>query len=236
MQEADRKLAWSAVVVLAVIAIELAWFLLVGPADNGPSAGTQQAGNPDYSWWQYSGAWIALFTVVLTVSTVLLWFANERMLRQAALSSESQLRAYLNFSVDGSSFKFVHGEKWTGQVIYQNSGHTPAVRAISAGELDILPWPPPIPFPDPVFDADGSIYVVHPGLRSPWITPFESRRVFSREEIAEAFVGKTKRIYLYGEIRYSDVFGKQHFTRFRMMQKADLAFLTFCREGNETDD
>jgi len=76
VQEPDRKVIWSLVAVLAFISAVLAWLALVGPADHGAHAGTNQAGDQNYPWWQYSGAWVALFTVALTFSTVLLWMST----------------------------------------------------------------------------------------------------------------------------------------------------------------
>jgi hypothetical protein len=92
MSEADRKLAWSGVFVLAVIAAEIAWFLFVGPANHSYSATAASAanggGDKDYPWWQYSGAWIAIFTIVLTFSTAALWLSTRDAARVAARSVE----------------------------------------------------------------------------------------------------------------------------------------------------
>ena len=52
------------------------------------------------------------------------------------------------------------------------------------------------------------------------------------------YESKTHRLYLFGEVRYRDIFGKEHFTKFRMVNnvKPRTDRFTFCSEGNETDD
>lgn len=154
-------------------------------------------------------------------------------------TARRQLRAYIHFTIDKSApVSFNAAQKTVIRILYENCGQTPAMRCTSGGELDILPWPAPVPFPDPIFEKEGAIYSLYPKAEGRWNTPISSRRIFSAEEIQEAINGKTKRLFLYGEIKYFDIFGKEHFTRFRMMSgvepKANL--LSFCREGNETDD
>lgn len=153
-------------------------------------------------------------------------------------TAQRQLRAYIHFTIDKTAIAFSPGQKPVINILYENCGQTPAMRCTSGGELDILPWPSPEPFPEPVFEKHGAIYSLYPNVSAPWHTPVRSRRPFSAQEIREAFDGTTKRLFLFGEIRYFDIFGKEHFTRFRMMSGVEpkTNFLTFCREGNETDD
>jgi hypothetical protein len=86
-------LLWALFVVGAVIALELAWFLLVGPANQyhgaADSTAANYAGGQDYPWWQYSGAWIAIFTIVLTCSTIALWITGRDAARAAQKGVEA---------------------------------------------------------------------------------------------------------------------------------------------------
>src|SRR5689334_18737756 len=76
MRNDDRKLAWAGIVVLAVIAAEIAWFLFVGPTDHTAN----QTGKAKSLFLGLSAeAWTALFTGVLTGSTILLWVETRRM-------------------------------------------------------------------------------------------------------------------------------------------------------------
>jgi hypothetical protein len=164
--------------------------------------------------------------------------AAERALTASRISSEKQLRAYIRFALDMSNpGVFAPNVRLIVNANNENCGLTPAVRVRSAGEVNILPWPPPDPFPEP-FDDDGAVFTLYPNLRFPWITPIYSQRAFTQAEIAEAVDGKTKRLYLFGWIKYFDVFGKEHFTKFRMMSGVEpkTNLFSFCSDGNETDD
>jgi len=90
MQEADRKLAWSGLFVLAVIAVELAWFVITGPADHRASAAANQETDywPPWRWLTYSAFWSAIFAGVLTWSTIGLW----RQTRKLAVGADEQAR------------------------------------------------------------------------------------------------------------------------------------------------
>ena len=92
MQDNDRKLIWAIVVVFAVIALEIAWFLFVGPSDRGPNAAAQQQAQDNWPRWWTSEFWTAVFTGMLTLSTVLLWWTTRQSLKHAQADSERQSR------------------------------------------------------------------------------------------------------------------------------------------------
>ena len=75
MTNFDRKLAWAAIAILAVIALEFAWFWFVGPANSGAN---QAANNEakDLFLGLSAEAWTAIFTGVLTGSTIGLWITT----------------------------------------------------------------------------------------------------------------------------------------------------------------
>lgn len=72
----------------------------------------------------YFTFWLAGFTFVLAVSTIGLWLATQSILREASLTSQKQLRAYVGISeinvtqLDGFEFQILVG--------FKNSGQTPA--------------------------------------------------------------------------------------------------------------
>ena len=181
---------------------------------------------------------VALFTALLFASTTLLWWVTHRTLRHSEESSKRELRAYVAFTISEAAKIIPNPDGYLViPIVFDNRGQTPAVKVTSGANFDILDWPAPIPFPEPTFEETGSIYVIHPGKVN-WNTPVHARRKFSEAEVATAIEGRTKRFFLWGEIRYSDIFGDEHFTRFRMMSGVEpkTNFLTLCREGNETDD
>lgn len=79
MQPEDRKLVWAVTVVCAVVSVELAWFLFIGPAKGSPACGTSNTPQCDLPWWDSAAFWTAAFTFFLTVSTGLLWWQTRRL-------------------------------------------------------------------------------------------------------------------------------------------------------------
>jgi hypothetical protein len=117
MKSADRKLTYSITIVIAVIALEVAWFLFVGPADHSPYYATECKSNCDIPWWASPEFWTAAFTAVLTGSTILLWLETKRLAegadaqaedtrqslsiaRQAADAAVAAQRPWLNLSIE----------------------------------------------------------------------------------------------------------------------------------------
>ena len=83
MQSADRKLAWAAVAAGAIIAAEIAWFLFIGPTDTRPNSTAHCTENCEVPWYISATAWTCLFTFVLTVSTVLMWWETRKLAQGA---------------------------------------------------------------------------------------------------------------------------------------------------------
>jgi len=89
VQEADRKLAWSAIAALTIVALELAWLLLAGPENRGGNGPPNH--EPNYWEWIFSAAfWTAFFTGALTISTVFLWWTTRENLRHSQADSKRQ--------------------------------------------------------------------------------------------------------------------------------------------------
>ena len=113
MQVADRKLLWALTFTIAVVALEIAFLLFVGPTAILP--------------WQWGAAgWTACFTFFLTVSTGLLWWHT----RKLAMDGERQLgitqRAYLAVDPDGVRSVLTPAGNIIGRIVIRNSGHLPA--------------------------------------------------------------------------------------------------------------
>jgi hypothetical protein len=217
MQEPDRKVLWALAFALAVIALELAWFLFVGPANHGHGATAQAAANAasdqDYPWWEYSGAWIAVFTIVLTLSTAALWWTTQQTLAHAEKSSERQLRAY----VDVKEVKFddtellgkdaIEGRRLQVQINIRNFGQTPAKDLTTWSRCEFV-------------HGDAPPQIVRPkGISAPRSVPpggFYSHRLFKDcGFISYTALGTgTAAFWVFGEIRYKDAFGGEQETDF----------------------
>lgn|GEM_PF-6661083 len=87
MQSNDRKLAWAAFLLFAVIALEFGWFLFIGPVSAAHGA---QVYRP---WWWTSEFWTAAFTGLLTLSTALLWWQTKRLAEGAEDQSKKMVES-----------------------------------------------------------------------------------------------------------------------------------------------
>jgi hypothetical protein len=182
-----------------------------------------------------NGSITALSTVFLTLVTGgLVWIGHQQI-----ATSRAQLRAYVSVSsalitnvADGSGML-------EAQVVIKNGGQTPAYDVINVSGFAAERYPPP-PTPnliisDRQFSAPGRTREsLGPGANSISITP--AGRLFTVPEKASLASG-TGIIYVYGEIRYRDAFGRGHWTKYRLMMGGPVGVrggqLVACEEGNE---
>ena len=125
---ADRKLAWSGIAVLVVIAVELAWFLSAGPAfQHNDNLNNSQ---PNFLEWAFSAAfWTAVFTGALTVSTMFLWISTRQSARIAerALTEHERPWIFRDFvTVTWRHRPEVPMNDWMISLRWKNFGRAPA--------------------------------------------------------------------------------------------------------------
>lgn len=194
----------------------------------------------EFTWWQ---------TVIIAVEAALLvcvlfftaWAAlaatraaraADKAVELTAETAERQLRAYVHPSKsvvelgeDGTVAFSVHIE---------NSGQTPAYQMSPWTQITVWAHPlegdlPSLPV-DPVRSASA---VLHAGGR------LRTEGKFSRPVSAEkraAIASAELAIYVYGHVKYRDVFDKERFTIFRFMYHGPWGGtqdLAVCPEGND---
>jgi hypothetical protein len=182
-------------------------------------------------------ALLAAFTFMVFGATALLWRATRGLVEGAEDTAERQLRAYVHARFTEKTTHVVAGQKITCEMIIENSGQTPAYDVHSNTNICAADFPfsglPPLTY----VPGAGSRNVIHP--RQTFTTTAESDSVLSAEDLRSAMEGTTKRLYLYGEVRYRDIFGEARYTRFRLMSPPGLAHpratFGFCHEGNEAN-
>jgi hypothetical protein len=200
MQRNDRLLAWGALAIFATIALELAWLILVGSAHGSAHCSIGDTPQCDLPWWDSAAFWTAAFTFCLTVSTVLLWLSTRDSVDVAKRAMTELEQAYVFF--DDARRDTPN----TYVITFANHGKTPGI-AISrrlaceySEQLPKLSDAPEHHFPR------GAII----GTDEPWPR--------GRVDVTEGMLGQARygqgRIYLFGELRYSDIFGKKHRTWF----------------------
>jgi hypothetical protein len=153
-------------------------------------------------------------------------------------TAERQLRAYVFVEsaqivnvLDGSGSPEAH-------VVIKNYGQTPAYELVSGFAMDQYPSPPTLNLS--VDDADFGIggktaMALGPGCESFSITP--SKKPSVPPEIRNEIINGTWIAYVYGEIRYKDVFGNRQTTEYRLMTGGPVGVrgsqLVGCDEGNK---
>ncbi len=199
------------------------WQAVTPPVAPGKNLGT-------LNWWPEDlGDWatvaIALFTIVLAISTIGLWFVThmsaKAALRTAKTISASE-RAYVALSHTAPGLAI---DKDTGAVTVaveaRNSGRTPA----TVTEILLkLHWPPSsTPLPDtPNYHREGPIddtieaFLVTQGY------VFNTRVIFMDPgALPDIKIGKTK-LWLYGYVDYIDSFAQRHRGGFARIYEPNL--------------
>jgi hypothetical protein len=180
---------------------------------------------------------IGYFTYTLKASTDKLWDAGERQLRHLDATAERQLRAYVLVS-SAKVHDFGIERPPRAEVIIKNSGQTPA--------FDLSPWagfvigdfPLNIELIDPPPSIKKSQATLGAGDTSGHLTP--AGRPLTKIEI-DMIKSGTKAIYVFGEIKYQDIFKKtERTTHYRMMYgggggATPDGALIFCEEGNDAN-
>lgn len=160
--------------------------------------------------------------------------ATEKTYDLAAETSRSQLRAYV--SVLGISTQNAFEKNMASSLNYKNVGQTPALGLrtltdaviISSSGSDVKP---PRTYStsygvdnEPTIALGGGIAASDP-----------VNRTFKEGELEEFRAG-TKLYVVWGAIYYSDVFGKNHYTRFcRYFKNGELSRWILCQTGNDSD-
>jgi hypothetical protein len=146
---------------------------------------------------------IAAFTVVLAISTILLWRATERQLAHLSETAQKQLRAYV--FIDVIELKGIGREIEIG-VAYRNQGQTPAYNLTQKAYTTVDAYPLKETFDWPTIEALGT-----KGSVPPLGGEITSRLCAELPvELADA-IGKDK-LYLFAVAIYTDIFRSTHRT------------------------
>ena len=156
------------------------------------------------------------------------------------MTSRAQLRAYV--VVSSAGIVSADDDKETAPVAVvtiKNSGQTPAHDVVNVSGIAIDPFPPPptlsLTITDHDFAAVGrSRETLGPDNTS--VSRVSAGRQLMDEE-KKGIIEGAHAIYVYGEVRYKDVFGKRRWTRYRLMMGGPVGIrggqLAGCEEGNE---
>lgn len=187
------------------------------------------------SYWDCLGQFVtddnpaitALSTVLLTIVTIgLLWVGYVQI-----RTTRAELRAYVFArpigipDTDETDCPKIH-------LVMKNSGQTPAYDVTHWTCLDVDDHPD-FKMGRPPGRRQSSGTVLPPGADAGIVA--ERRRPLTEEECS-AVVGRTKQIYVWGEISYRDTFHKRHVTKFRLYSGAEsgsVGEMAWSKKGNE---
>jgi hypothetical protein len=180
--------------------------------------GAQKGGNGWLAGWSLSDK-IAAVAIVIGAFQFLAFVATVWVMM---LNGRRQLRAYIA-NPDVAEIRGFDTERPITTLAFKNSGQTPAhdvdmwsSSGVAAFPLEEIPVRPPTAVPD----STGSVGVLGPGA------------VFHTEERPSApmtdaerqtVIAGTGAYYVYGELRYRDVFGKPRLTTFCSLYRGAMA-------------
>jgi hypothetical protein len=175
---------------------------------------------------------IALFTWTLWRSSEKMWIATQKALRHAEETAERQLRAYVHISRAAIKFEPPEIPEWHLEI--KNFGQTPAYNVRQWTHIWITERPLKEVLPTPGSDFQMSSSVLPPGNHEIMIWKKDPPIPAASLSLIGTAVGT---VYIYGEIKYTDAFKKQRFTRYRLFYgdgiKAGTCMLMPDSEGNE---
>lgn len=172
---------------------------------------------------------LVIVTAALSAFTFALFVATYLLVKDAKETGQKELRAYVGIKPDPNEFPTLDELHTKGlKFIIVNYGQTPAhdvEHVIAMGGFTEDPFFEPMDF-----SKSGSRFVLFPSATSDLnvrrTTPFQEG---DKEAIR---IGAIK-IYVWGELRYRDVFNKkQRHTFFRLRQDPGTGTLHFTEEGN----
>ena len=253
-----REIDWTAIIgsalVLVFCLIVLLPALRASAAENAPQKANEQAaahteddGIPqefvsESLWVRTTSDPVALytfvlavFTAVLSVSTIGLWVKTDRLAKGAEESSERQLRAYI--SIKKARIKnVITGMKPQITLRIRNSGQTPAYDLTGHFSPGFYPYPVAESFlAEHPTASEISKSTIGPGQDLDCTAEFGSD--FTENHVQALRAGQYA-IYFVGIIEFVDAFNKSRFKHVRLMYRKE-GFLTgsnrldVCPNGNE---
>lgn len=169
---------------------------------------------------------IAVATVAYVVVTMFLWRITKKsadaarssaetaaaMVTQMRETAEKQLRAYV--CVDSAILKFPQPDVPEAQVHFKNCGQTPAYNVRGWIHTWFAEYPLTEALPNAPNDFPKGVDVLPPARKSIFVAP---RKPPLPPHYLSLLGSERFTLYIYGEVRYRDIFGKEQFTKYRLL-------------------
>lgn len=205
-------LALCIALAIALISVSLSSY----PFDQRPNINVEEASE----YWTVFGRRLKITDVLLVLATFALYWATRNLVLGAEKTAERQLRAYV--FMEGSSTKLVqinvNGVLQTfieGFVTLKNFGLSPASNYRNWIMIDVLPATT-TPFDRTSTGLGRGIIGPSGGMNIPvFYGPVSAADIV-------AIRAATRRIYVWGEVLYTDAFGEDRYFRFYLRNAMEI--------------
>lgn len=199
-----------------------------------PVLGFHDAGEETNGWYEWTREPTSVFTAFIALFTFMLAMAGGYHVYVAGATARRQLRAYV-FITQTEINGVAAQTQPVSQLVIRNTGQTPAHDVMVYGNMVFDEFPlkkdlPVLVFSDPQLTKEN----LGPGSeRYKWEY---APTALTEDQIAKMHAG-THAMYVYGEIRYRDVFRKKRFTKYLYFTGGNMGIrgtiLGGYPEGNE---
>jgi len=177
---------------------------------------------------------LTFFTGALAIYTYRLWISTEKLWTAGEIHAERELKAYITIlpgwinNIDPN----LRMQVGFGAI---NVGKTLANKAVQAAVLRIKqhPLPPNFIFPNLAGIARNSSNVISPNLQYSFMSIADQNFTTTQIiEILQAPAQGGRRLYIFGQIDYIDIFEKTRITRFCMSFQGRADLVQLAQQGN----
>ena len=185
---------------------------------------TDRVGHPEFNkgsdegtefWPPFFGYRIKVTDSLLVLFTFLLWIATRGLVKSAEKTAERQIRAYVSVKV---GYSFNQGGKnklkFEFRPILTNVGQTPAFETEVISALKVLPYPLPSDYDFSLPSSNDGRSIMTLGMQQERFTSIVFDRKLSFRELRQIKKASEKRLYVYGIVKYKDVFGRRRHTNY----------------------
>jgi hypothetical protein len=180
---------------------------------------------------------LAKATLVLATGTIALAIFSLIQIFVFRDQEKRQLRAYA-FAKPISITDFSTSTHPSTQVIFKNSGQTPAYHLTGSTAVYPSSYPLSVPIPSGTRESTPLEATLNPAAENDIGGSDTMQRPITPDEANAIRDGKTMRMYVYGSINYRDVFGDVHYSNFCFSFWGDgpkLTLWTYCPQHNDAD-
>jgi len=177
-----------------------------------------------------------LCTGILALFTILLAFYTRRLALSTEDTAIRQNRAYVQVDIE----KIFIGVGATAEIVLKisNVGKTPAYDVVGFSWVDLRPFPHP---PNGNFDGPPGVgpeskMIIHGGQGHRIKTG--SAHPITQSQAAAIAQGTTSRLYVFGNVLYTDAFKIKRFTHFCFAVRTEpnvISDIAYCQQHNEAN-